>query len=548
MSIAEAFKDQVIFLTGGTGKHTHTHTHTDRVASVSDCLFTHGPFEGFVGKALIEKLLRSCPKLSKIYVLLRPKKGVPIERRLEELSKDSLFDRLYRERPDAFAQVEAISGDCTELGLGISEADHKRLRNVTVVYHSAASVRFDDPLREAILINTRGTHELIKVALQWKKLKAFIHVSTTYSNPTELEVEERIYPPYADWRTTIKLAETYDSETLNIYNLKCVRVFSMFTIRLHSVYSSICHIYTLYRYSGFMPNTYTFTKSLAEHVANDFKDQLPISIFRPSIVISTLEEPVPGWADNFNGPTGMLVACGIGILRSQNTNPHVVADFVPADVVTRALIIAAYKYLQTPPVKGQPIDVVNCATANISPITMGQVIDIGKRYIRQNPFEKTLWLPGGSITKCPVLHFIRFITMHIMMAVVVDTLLRLSNEKPFLLKLQRRIFQAFQALHVFTVTEWHFQNNNFRALHEMVNPNEVYIFGFLQHSNINYVEFFQNGIRGAKQFLMNESPDSSSGAKMRIKIFYVLDTLCRIVVYGFLLRLVYRFVMRNFIA
>lgn len=47
-------------------------------------------------------------------------------------------------------------------------------------------------------------------------------MSTTYSNPTELEVEERIYPPYADWRTTIKLAENYDEETLNIYSLKWV--------------------------------------------------------------------------------------------------------------------------------------------------------------------------------------------------------------------------------------------------------------------------------------------------------------------------------------
>lgn len=39
----------------------------------------------------------------------------------------------------------------------------------------------------------------------------------------------------------------------------------------------------IFRYSSFQPNTYTFTKSLAEHVANDYKDQLPILIYRPSI-------------------------------------------------------------------------------------------------------------------------------------------------------------------------------------------------------------------------------------------------------------------------
>lgn len=118
---------------------------------------------------------------------------------------------------------------------------------------------------------------------------------------------------------------------------------------------------------------------------------------------------MPGWADNFNGPTGMLVACGVGILRSQNCDPYIVADFVPADLVVRGLIIAVYERLiqQSPTPPGQPIAVINCATANISPITMGQVIEIGKRNIRLNPFEKTLWLPGGSITLCPFLHFIR---------------------------------------------------------------------------------------------------------------------------------------------
>lgn len=30
---------------------------------------------GFVGKVLIEKLLRDCPKLNKIYVVIRTKKG-----------------------------------------------------------------------------------------------------------------------------------------------------------------------------------------------------------------------------------------------------------------------------------------------------------------------------------------------------------------------------------------------------------------------------------------------------------------------------------------
>lgn len=31
------------------------------------------------------------------------------------------------------------------------------------------------------------------------------------------------------------------------------------------------------------PNTYCFTKNLAESLVNDYRDKLPIGIFRPSI-------------------------------------------------------------------------------------------------------------------------------------------------------------------------------------------------------------------------------------------------------------------------
>ena len=40
---------------------------------------------GFLGKALLEKLLRSCTRLSMIYVLIRPKRGRTMEQRFAEL-------------------------------------------------------------------------------------------------------------------------------------------------------------------------------------------------------------------------------------------------------------------------------------------------------------------------------------------------------------------------------------------------------------------------------------------------------------------------------
>ena len=57
---------------------------------------------------------------------------------------------------------------------------------------------------------------------------------------------------------------------------------------------------------GDRPNTYTFTKAITEQYVNQEREHLPISIVRPSIVAGAIKEPLPGWVDNLNGPTGIM--------------------------------------------------------------------------------------------------------------------------------------------------------------------------------------------------------------------------------------------------
>lgn len=499
MSITNFYTDQEIFITGGSG---------------------------FIGKVLIEKLLRSFPNIGKIYILLRSKKGKTANERLQEFLNTVLFKRARAEQPEAFSKIYAISGDCQELGLGISEEDLEKIKNVNMIFHSAASVRFDDHLRSAILLNTRGTHELVKIATMLKNLKAFIHISTTYSNPDKHEVEERIYPAYADWRTTIKLAETYDIETLNTFFCK---------------------------YSSDQPNTYTFTKSLAEHVVSDYRHQLPIMIFRPSIVICSIEEPFPGWIDNFNGPIGMLVACGVGLLRTNHADPDLIADYIPVDITVKSLLIAGYKLAtqseRSLVERNCDLEVINCANSNLNSITMGNLIETGKKLIEENPFEKCLWFPDGSITRCAVWHYIRFFTLQIGMAVIVDSLLRLVKQKPIILKLQRRICAANTALYVFITTEWKFCNEKFKNLENLIPPEDIKKLSFLCYSNIDQTAVIAQGVRGAKEFLLNEPPEASKQAKLRMRIYkflhYSIEFIGVILIGTFLIRYIYDHISFN---
>lgn len=59
------------------------------------------------------------------------------------------------------------------------------------------------------------------------------------------------------------------------------------------------------RVIGEFPNTYAFTKAIAEDIVKNYGRDIPTCVFRPSIVVPTAEEPISGWIDNIYGPTGI---------------------------------------------------------------------------------------------------------------------------------------------------------------------------------------------------------------------------------------------------
>lgn len=93
---------------------------------------------------------------------------------------------------------------------------------------------------------------------------------------------------------------------------------------------------------GSHPNTYTLTKSIAEQIAADYHHRLPICIVRPSIVTAALNEPFPGWVDNINGITGIMMEISRGTITSIMCNKNLVMDLIPVDIVCNTMIAAAW--------------------------------------------------------------------------------------------------------------------------------------------------------------------------------------------------------------
>lgn len=66
------------------------------------------------------------------------------------------------------------------------------LKQVNVIFHCAASVRFDDPLKKAIMINVCATRTMLEFAKTLSHLDVFMHVSTAYSNCDHFVIDEKV--------------------------------------------------------------------------------------------------------------------------------------------------------------------------------------------------------------------------------------------------------------------------------------------------------------------------------------------------------------------
>ena len=116
---------------------------------------------GFVGTALVERLLRCVPDCQLVLLVRDGRRSSAEQRVQKEILRNDCFDRLREELgTEGFEQmtsrVQAVSGDVGTDGLGLDEAGRAALASCTTVIHSAATVAFDSPLDRAVEVNLLG--------------------------------------------------------------------------------------------------------------------------------------------------------------------------------------------------------------------------------------------------------------------------------------------------------------------------------------------------------------------------------------------------------
>ncbi|MEW5900183.1 MAG: SDR family oxidoreductase [Acidobacteriota bacterium] len=282
---------------------------------------------GHVGQNLVPKILGS-DDASSLILLIRGDSDVEVEERLEKLlgSLPPVLDaQKTRER------VSAVRGDITLPRLGISESGfHELASTVTYIIHSAASVMFRLPLEEARKINVEGTKNVMGLARQAKskgRLQRVAYIGTAFvsGNRTGMIKEEE---------------------------LDCGQQFS---------------------------NSYEQTKFEAEKYVRELCGELPVVIFRPSIIVGDSQT---GDTSTFNVIYIPLKYISRGLLKFLPGSPSTSLDIVPVDFVCAAICHILFKANDS---VGKTFHL--CAGRDKAP-TAGEVTDLAVKYFNRFQAQK----------------------------------------------------------------------------------------------------------------------------------------------------------------
>ncbi|XP_026500892.2 putative fatty acyl-CoA reductase CG5065 [Vanessa tameamea] len=455
---------------------------------------------GFMGKVLLEKLLYSIPDIGNINVLMRPKKEKSIQQRYEDMQRLPLFDRLRNEKPSALKKIKPLQGDVLFDNFGLSERELENLSDeISVVFHFAATLRLEAPLKDNVDMNTCGTQRALNVAKNFKNLLVFVHLSTAFCYPDYAVLEEKMHAPPVKPSEIMHLIEWLDDKQVNLLTPSLL---------------------------GPHPNCYTYSKRLAESVIEDAFNNLPTVIVRPSIVCPSLNEPVPGWVDSLNGPVGLMLGAGKGVIRSMLCDGTLIAQVVPVDTAINAVIaIGMIEGSKTK--KPEMIPIYNVNVGHQKPTTWGEVLQVGKDYARKNPLALPLWYPNGDITTNRVLHEYRRIFYHIIPAYFIDFIFILLGQKRFMIRVQNRINQGLDVLQYFTMRPWNFPCPNYDSIQTKLNDEDKVTFN-TDLTNSDRDKYLRLCVEGGRIYCLKEDPSKIHINRRYHNFLYVLDWIVKI--------------------
>ncbi|HET6818556.1 MAG TPA: HAD-IB family hydrolase [Mycobacteriales bacterium] len=355
---------------------------------------------GFVGEALLERILHDLPETS-VVVVVRARGALSANDRVVQLLRKPAFGRL-RAR-DGDAAVDALVGT----RITVLEGDLPHVPplpdDLDVVVHCAGEVSFDPPIDDGFATNLHGSLALLEAVKASGSRPHYLHVSTAYvAGRREGHVTEGSLEHSVDWRseaeaaTRMRVAADDASRTP-----EQLAEFLKEAEQEHGTSGPIAVAADAERRRAEWVNKrlvdagrerartlgwtdcYTFTKAMAERAVEQSAGDLPLTILRPTIIESALEQPYPGWIEGFKMAEPIILAYGRGDLPEFPGVPDSTIDIIPIDYVVNATLAAAAH----PPEPGTPAYFTICSGAR-NPLTFSALYELVRSYFCEHPLEQ----------------------------------------------------------------------------------------------------------------------------------------------------------------
>ncbi|XP_015691412.2 fatty acyl-CoA reductase 1-like [Oryza brachyantha] len=382
-SIAESFRGRTLLITGSTG---------------------------FLAKMLVEKILRVQPNVRKLYLLVRAPDAAAAEQRvLNEVVEKSLFDVLREEHGAAGFhsfiknKICPLAGDVVHENFGLGSSEIQQLKQeVEIIVNAAATTNFMERYDVALETNTLGVVHLCQFANRCDNLKMLLHVSTAYVAGEQaglllekpFQMGEALRKGYhLDIEAELQLVDWTKSE-----------------LRMKSSSDKISEKTTMKKlgikranHFGW-PNTYVLTKAMGEMLLGQLGRDLPVVIARPSMITSTIQEPMPGWIEGTRTVDAMFVAYNDQTVPCFIADDNVLFDLIPGDMVINAMMAAIASHWNE---RSQVI--YHMSSAHQNPLSSSFIEESAYIYFDKNPRTGK---DGKIVENKKILMFKRFSYFH----------------------------------------------------------------------------------------------------------------------------------------
>ncbi|MBL4845957.1 MAG: AMP-binding protein [Planctomycetes bacterium] len=357
---------------------------------------------GFLGKVYLSALLTNYPEIGQIVALVRAADDQAArDRFVRDVVTSPAFDPLRdKYGVDLYefvsSKVTPVQGDlCQPLGGLSGERLEAVTKDLDLVLHCAGLVEFVPPLDKALDINVQGTLHCLQIAKAAGKGRCgFIHVSTCFVCGTRDGQHQEVLDPHDYPKRTHSGFEGFDAAAEYAIARRLVDDLRAEEAKDPALQADLweasggskrklkrlvdLHVRRRLVEIGIeraqrwgWPNTYTYSKALAERLVHLAEEDLgSVATVRPAVVESSMAFPSPGWNQGINTSAPLVWMTALG-QRYWPTTPEITLDVIPVDYVAHALIA-----ISAAVIAGTNKSVYQLGTSDSNAFAMRRVIEL----------------------------------------------------------------------------------------------------------------------------------------------------------------------------